>query len=70
VIEVDTPLVAQIERLLCEQKGVQFTGTYLHVSGTCNGSGSLWGERCASGASAWMSWASSGVSSTVIYSPG
>jgi Fe2+ or Zn2+ uptake regulation protein len=35
VIEFDTPLVAQIEQALREQKGVQVTSTYLHISGYC-----------------------------------
>jgi Fe2+ or Zn2+ uptake regulation protein len=35
VIEFDTPLMAQIERALCEQKGVRVTSTYLHASGHC-----------------------------------
>ena len=35
VIEFDTPLVAQVEQELCEQKGVRVTSTHLHVSGYC-----------------------------------
>jgi Fe2+ or Zn2+ uptake regulation protein len=35
VIEFDTPLVAQVERELCEQKGVRVTGAHLHISGYC-----------------------------------
>ena len=35
VIEFDTPLMAQVERELCEQKGVRVTGAHLHVSGYC-----------------------------------
>ncbi len=35
VIEFDTPLVAQIVQVLCEQEGVRVTSTHLHVSGYC-----------------------------------
>jgi Fe2+ or Zn2+ uptake regulation protein len=35
VIEFDSPLVAQIERELCEREGVRVTGAHLHISGTC-----------------------------------
>jgi Fe2+ or Zn2+ uptake regulation protein len=35
VIEFDTPLLAQVERNLHEQEGVQVTSTQLHVSGYC-----------------------------------
>jgi Fur family peroxide stress response transcriptional regulator len=35
VIEFDAPLVAQIERELCDREGVRVTGTHLHVSGYC-----------------------------------
>jgi len=35
VIEFDTPLMAQIEQELVEQKGVRIASIHLHVSGTC-----------------------------------
>ena len=35
VIEFDTPLVAQIRQVLCEQEGVRVTTIHLHVSGHC-----------------------------------
>jgi Fe2+ or Zn2+ uptake regulation protein len=35
VIEFDTPLVAQVERDLCEREGVRVTNTHLLMSGHC-----------------------------------
>lgn len=35
VIEFDTPLIAQVEQALCEDKGVRVSSTHLHVSGYC-----------------------------------
>jgi Fe2+ or Zn2+ uptake regulation protein len=35
VIEFDTPLVAQVEKELCEQEGVRAISTHLHISGYC-----------------------------------
>lgn len=37
VIELDTPLVAQIEQQLSEWEGVQVTCAHLHIGGYCVG---------------------------------
>lgn len=35
VIEFDAPLVAKIERELCEREGVEVTNAHLHLTGYC-----------------------------------
>jgi Fe2+ or Zn2+ uptake regulation protein len=35
VVEFDTPLVAEIERELCERKDIQVTTAHLHLTGYC-----------------------------------
>ena len=43
VIEFDTPLVTQIEQVLCEQEGVRVTSAHLHISGYCTQCGDIAG---------------------------
>jgi Fur family ferric uptake transcriptional regulator/Fur family peroxide stress response transcriptional regulator len=35
VIEFDTPLVTEIKRRLCQQRGIQATRAHLHLTGYC-----------------------------------